>query len=423
MLPLVSYVIFNESCVGVVFCGQSMKLMNFIKKNRLRKTYPRSVIVYKRTDQQKGTSVKAKKTLAFQRMKSSEFLQFLSALYTYLLRSLRHFFVKFEGGKTLFATALYRQRGKNAKRFIHSSMAALAAFGVMIAPVVAKEFPGTNVDPWEVSAGTTVLSATSSDPETTTDVSVKPRDKIVSYEVQPGDTISSIAEKFGVSMDTVLWENDLTQTSKIKPGQTLGILSVTGVSHKVQKGDTVYSISKKYDASPQAIVDFPYNTFVNDETFELAIGDVIVVPDGVKPNVVPVSPRIRQITPDAGSVTALGVFVWPTNGSITQRFSWYHPGIDIANKSLPNVLAADAGTVVFAGWDSAGYGNMILIDHGNGYKTRYAHLSRIYVVVGQTVNRGAAIGKMGSTGHSTGPHLHFEVFRSGGRLNPLSVLK
>jgi len=401
-----------------------MKLTNFIKKNKLTGTYPRSGVVYSRKGLQEQDPAMFKLIILWKRLKSSEFIHFLSELYIYIIKSLRHFFIKFEIGKTLFATSLYRQRGKNAKRFVHSSMAALAAFGVMIAPVVAKEFPGSNVDPWEVAPSTAVLSATSSDPETTTDISTKPRDKIVDYTVQTGDTISSIAEKFGVSIDTILWENDLTQTSKIKPGQLIRILSVTGVSHKVQKGDTVYSIAKKYDASPQAIVDFPYNTFVNDETFELAIGDVIIVPDGVKPNVQPVAPRARNIiTPNAGAVTALGVFVWPTNGTITQRFSWYHPGVDIANRAMPNVLAADAGTVIFAGWDSTGYGNMIIIDHGNGYKTRYGHLSKIYVVAGQTVNRGAAIGRMGSTGHSTGPHLHFEIYRGGGRINPLSALQ
>jgi murein DD-endopeptidase MepM/ murein hydrolase activator NlpD len=352
-----------------------------------------------------------------------DFLEFLKELSNFIFKSLRHFFMRLEVGKTLFAAKLYRQRGKNAKRFVHSGMAVLAAFGIMIAPVVAKEFPGSNLNATEVVSGTTILSATSADPETTTDVSAKPRDKVVDYIVQEGDTISTIADKFSVSADTVLWENDLTDKSKIKPGQTLKILSVTGVSHKVQKGDTVYSIAKKYDSSPQAIADFPYNTFVNDETFELAIGETIVVPDGVKKNIkAPATPRTRQLTPDAGSVTASGAFVWPTNGTITQRFSWYHPAIDIANKSMPDVLAADSGKVIAAGWDSTGYGNKILIDHGNGYITLYGHLSKFYVVPGQTVSRGSAIGRMGSTGRSTGPHLHCEIRKGGTRLNPLSFL-
>lgn len=175
---------------------------------------------------------------------------------------------------------------------------------------------------------------------------------------------------------------------------------------------------------PQSIVDFPYNAFVNDETFELAIGQVVVVPDGVKPAERPTSPRIRQVTPDAGTVVASGTFVWPTGGTITQRSVWYHQGIDIANRVAPNVLAADSGTVIVAGWpDGYGYGNRVIIDHGNGYRTLYAHLSQIYVVPGQTVARGNAIGKMGSTGRSTGIHLHFEVILNGVHLNPLNVLR
>ena len=254
-----------------------------------------------------------------------------------------------------------------------------------------------------------------------TQISQKIRDTIINYTIQGGDTVSTIADKFGVSEDSIRWQNSLIG-DKIKVGNTLQILPVTGVAHKVQKGDTVYSIAKRYDAEAQAIADFPFNTFSNDETFELAIGQTIIVPEGIMPKAA-TAPRARQITPSAGSVVASGQFVWPTGGTITQRFSWYHPGLDIANRSLPGVVAADAGVIEFAGWDSAGYGNMVLIDHGNGYKTRYGHLSQIFVVRGQTVNRGGSIGRMGSTGHSTGPHLHFEIYKNGSRLNPLLYLK
>ena len=349
---------------------------------------------------------------------------FFIELGRYLYQSLHLSFIKFEKVKGVFVTILYRQRGKYARRFMHSGMAGLAALGIIIAPVVADEFPGRTVDPWDIPSPSLILSASTEDPQTTTLISEKGRDKIVEYSVQSGDTVGSIAEKFGVSEDTVLWQNDLGAKDKIKPGQILQILPVTGVSRKVQKGDTVYSIAKKYDTSPQAVVDFPFNAFVNDETFELAIGQNIIVPDGVMPKARQVSPRIRQLTPDAGTVVASGNFVWPAAGRITQRFVWYHKGIDIANKTMPNVVAADSGTVVVAGWpDGYGYGNRVIIDHGNGYTTMYAHLSRIYVVPGQTVARGAAIGKMGSSGRSTGIHLHFEVVKSGVYINPLSALQ
>lgn len=349
---------------------------------------------------------------------------FSKELGEYLIKVLHLSFVKFESGKSIFASVLYRQRGRYAKRFIHSGMAGLAALGVVIAPVVADEFPQTTLDPWDIPSSTSVLSASVEKTGISTDISAKTRDKIIEYNVQSGDTISSIAEKFGISTDTVLWQNGLSETEKIKPGDTLYILPVTGVSHKVVKGDTVYSIAKKYDASAQGIVDFPFNSFANDETFELAIGQVLIVPDGVIPAAKQTSPRIRQLTPDAGTVVASGSFVWPASGTISQYFAWYHRAIDIANKSAPNILAADSGKVLVAGWpDNYGYGNRVVIDHGNGYRTLYAHLSSIYVVPGQTVTRGSAIGRMGSTGRSTGVHLHFEVINNGVYLNPLSVLR
>ena len=344
----------------------------------------------------------------------------------YFVKKLHISFLHFEKGKGVLVTALYKQRGKLARRFVHTGMASLAGVAMIIAPVVAQEFPGRSVNPWEIPAPSAVLSLSTENEEMQTFVSDKIRNKVMEYTVQEGDTVSTIAEKFGVSQDTIRWQNDLKSKESIKIGQVLQILPVTGVVHKAQKGDTVYSIAKKYDSSPQAVVDFPYNTFTNDETFELAIGQTVVVPDGVKPAEVLWSPlaRVRQITPNAGTVVASGSFVWPTGGTISQNFSWYHPGIDIANKAVPDVLAADSGTVDIAGWpDGQGYGNRVLIDHGNGYKTLYAHLQTVYVIAGQTVKRGNRIGKMGSTGRSTGIHLHFEIFLNGSRFNPLNILK
>lgn len=351
---------------------------------------------------------------------ASDIKLFYSELLVFIIRKLHLSFWRFEKGKGFMVEVLYRQRGKFARRFVHTGMAALAGLGIIIAPVVAKEFPGRSVNPWEVNTQPMVLSAFSEDAEMQTVVS-DVRDKIIEYKVKSGDTLSSVAEKFGVSLETIRWQNSLTRDS-IKEGQILEILPVTGVSHKVKKGDTVYSIAKLYDTSPQAVVDFPFNTFTNDETFELAIGQVIIIPDGVMPKEQPAA-RIRQITPNAGTTVASGNFVWPTSGTITQKFVWYHKGIDIANSSGPDVLAADSGTVVTSGWSPFGYGNHVVINHGNGFRTLYGHMQVLYVNAGQTVNRGDRIGKMGSTGRSTGTHLHFEVISNGVYLNPLNVLK
>lgn len=354
----------------------------------------------------------------------SDLKQFSLELFVFISHYLRLQFIRFEAGKSFFVASLYRQRGRLARRLMHSGMAGITAFGVMVAPIVAQEFPQTKVDPWDAPSPSSVLGASIDNSSTSTVVSEKMRDRILEYTVSEGDTVSTIAQKFDVSEDTIRWQNDLNRDN-IKVGDTLEILPITGISHKVQKGDTVHSIAKKYDTSAQAIVDFPYNTFVNDETFELAVGQSVIVPDGVKPEAVKrAAPSWRSITPDAGSVVASGSYAWPASGRITQRYSWFHKAIDIANASAPNILAADSGTVIVAGWpDNYGYGNRVVIDHGNGSKTLYAHMQSIFVRTGQTVARGDALGRMGSTGRSTGTHLHFEIIRNGTYLDPLAVLQ
>ena len=305
-------------------------------------------------------------------------------------------------------------------------MAGLATVGMMVAPVVANEFPGTSVNAWDVPSSSAVLSATTSNISTSTVVSDKMRDRVVEYEVHDGDTVSTIANKFDISEETLLWQNDLTSKSTIKPGQTLEVLPITGVAHKVAKGDTVYSIAKKYAIDPQVIVNWPFNTYTDDENFGLAVGQLLIVPDGVMPAAKPSNTQYLagRITPNAGAVAANGSFIWPTNGTITQRFVWYHTGLDIANASAPDILAADSGTVIQAGWpDNVGYGNRVIIDHGNGFVTLYAHMQAVYVSVGQTVNRGDSIGKMGSTGRSTGTHCHFEIRVGGKNVDPLTYLQ
>jgi len=339
----------------------------------------------------------------------------------YISRHTRRGFLGFENAKGNFAQVLYKQRGKFARPFIHSGMVAISAMGVMLAPVVSSQLPGLNKTLHE-SAPSAVLSAATENPETQTIVSDH-QIEIFDYTVIEDDTVSSIAQKFGISEDTIRWENNLTKKLVIKPEQTLRVLPETGVSHKVTKGETIYSIAKAHQASSQSIVDYPGNTFVNDETFSLAVGQVLIIPDGVPIEEAPSRSIIERRTPDAGSVVASGNFVWPAQGIITQGFKWYHKGVDIANSSAPEVLTADSGTVLSTGWDNTGYGSKVMIDHGNGLITLYGHLQKIYVVTGQRVARGNAVGQMGSTGHSTGTHLHFEVRTAGGLKNPMDYLR
>lgn len=352
--------------------------------------------------------------------------EFLVAFYLYLRKRLYWFLIHFEEGKDWLVGNLYQKRGRYTRPFEHFGLASLVVLAILIAPVIASSYPGFGEGDWQEGSEAQVLGVTDlGELATTTEISDKPRAEVLDYQVQPGDTVSQIAEKFNISTDTIRWANDLKSIEAIKPGQILKILPVTGISHKVQRGETVYSVAKKYSANSQAIVDWPFNTFVNDEEFTLAVGQILIIPDGIMPKQTPWSPTyIAQKTPDAGTVTASGVFVWPASGTISQGYRWYHQAIDIANKASPAILAADSGQVVVAGWpDGRGYGNRVVIDHGNGFSTLYAHLSQVYVKPGQTVNRGDAIGQMGCTGRCTGTHLHFEIRIGGGLVNPLGYLK
>lgn len=250
--------------------------------------------------------------------------------------------------------------------------------------------------------------------------------KATVYTIQDGDTIASIAAKFDVSTNTVLWANGLSSNDILKVGDHLTILPVTGVLHTVQSGDTISGIATRYDVKSDDIIK--YNGLGDGS--HLSIGQKVIVPDGdgspqTPPSIVSSDTRLARDagnapTPPPTKVAGSG-FVWPTvSKHISQYFKWGHTGIDIDNRSRPPVYAAQNGTVKFAGWLGA-YGNLIIIDHGGGLTTYYAHLEKFYVSQGQQVNKGDAIAKMGSTGHSTGPHVHFEVRRNGKPTNPLAM--
>lgn len=358
-----------------------------------------------------------------------DFRLFLRIWYHFIFRRTYRAFSRFEKAKGFLAQGLYRQRGRFARPFVHAGMGGVVAMAVTLAPVLANSFPGIEGNlAAEETPSTQVLSVEGN--ETTTEVSDKVRDKVYEHTVQQGETISTIAEKFGVSVDTIKWENNLSSTNAIKPGQKLRILPVPGIRHKVARGETIYTIAKKYEANPQAIVDFPFNTFSDNETFALAVGQELIVPDGKKPREVPSAPSttssqyLAKRTPDAGIVSATGSFAWPLGGVITQRFSWYHRAIDIAAPHGTPIVAADSGKVIVAGWpDNSGYGLRVVLDHENGYTTLYGHMSKLSVVQGQRVKRGDLLGLEGSTGRSTGPHLHFEIRKGGALLSPFDFLK
>jgi len=260
------------------------------------------------------------------------------------------------------------------------------------------------------------------------------RPGIVYYTVQPGDVIGQIADQFDLKVSTILWENSLTAYSIIRPGDRLTILPMDGIIYQVTKGDTLEKIANKYNVDKNNIAEA--NKL--DITKALAAGQKIFVPGGTKIQAsIARTPTVAArtavsglqvlkdlILPKAPSAApaSRGKLNWPTIGyRITQYYSWRHQAVDIANKIGTPLYAADDGVVEIAGWGT-GYGNTILINHGNGMKTRYGHLSQFFVKAGDEVVKGETIGLMGSTGWSTGPHVHFEVIINGVKYNPLNYL-
>lgn len=261
-----------------------------------------------------------------------------------------------------------------------------------------------------------------------TTIGNRPRDSVTYHVVKDEETVSQIAELYGISTNTILWENKLGARDFIKPGDILTVLPTTGLSHQIKSGETLEKIADKYKVSVAAIVE--YNELPSQEA--ITAEDILLIPDGEPPPppAAPTTPRSRFayltdiFTPassPSSSDTGGGSFGWPTPGrKINQYFGWRHTGLDIDTAGSP-IYAADSGRVTAVGWQG-GYGNRITIDHGNGYTTLYGHLSAFHVRAGDSVSRGQTIGTSGCTGWCTGDHLHFEIRIGGARKNPLSYL-
>ncbi|MFC1731432.1 peptidoglycan DD-metalloendopeptidase family protein [candidate division KSB1 bacterium] len=225
------------------------------------------------------------------------------------------------------------------------------------------------------------------------------------YVVREGDSISQIAKMFNVTAGTIIWANDIKRGSLIREGQTLVILPISGVQHTVKKGDTLKSIAKKYKGDFDEIVQ--YNEFA--EGVVLAIGDVVTVPGGEIAT--PVYSSSGTVVRGSGGPTYSGYYLRPVVGGRKSQGLHGYNGIDIAAPVGTPVLASASGMVILsrgAGWNG-GYGTYVVIRHENGTQTLYAHNSRNIVYTGQYVVQGQVVGYMGSTGRSTGSHLHFEV--------------
>jgi murein DD-endopeptidase MepM/ murein hydrolase activator NlpD/LysM repeat protein len=322
--------------------------------------------------------------------------------------------------------------------------------------------------------------------------SIPARDRIITYNPHPGETIGAVAQKFGLSVRTLLLANlDLGDGSALSSDNQLIVPPIDGIVHNVVAGDTIDSIATYYGVNPQVLVDFAPNHLKAGA--QLTPDTVVMVPGGLEPTPTPLpsdtpqptdtpaanatdtpqakakatpkpasssrqQPTSRSSTRSSSSSSsssvhptstpsssssaviaaakkvnsgrglAHGSFIWPTYGTITQGFwAWEwghrHGGLDIANSAGTPLVAADGGTVISAGWRSDGFGYCVIIDHGNGFKTLYGHMMRQPSVwVGEAVSRGQYLGPMGSTGNSTGPHVHFAIYYNDILRDPLNYL-
>ncbi len=248
------------------------------------------------------------------------------------------------------------------------------------------------------------------------------RTEYLAYVIESGDTLFGIGSKFKVSVDALKYVNNLNDGSILKVGSNILIPPTSGLIHKVEAGDSLASIAQKYSVPAQAIADFNYLLEPN----KLALGTELVIPDAKIPQPVVINLSLIPATIGRGETDTKakkGWCMWPTAVSvITQNFSWYHTGLDISGGGMPPIYACSGGVVTRSGWDPFGLGLHIRVDHGNGYETIYGHMSRLDVSYGDKVKKGEIMGLMGSTGNSTGPHIHFMIKYKGSPQDPLKYI-
>jgi len=269
-------------------------------------------------------------------------------------------------------------------------------------------------------------------------IPTRARKDVLIHTIAPGDSVFGIAQEYNIKPETILWANKDTLNDDphlISVDQELRIPPIDGVYYQWKEGDTLQSVADFLKVDPEDILNWTPNKLDRANPV-IEAGTFVMVPGGQREFqqwVVPTFARgpagVNNSIPgscdtSAGGAYGTGTFIWPTgNTFISGNDFWSgHLAIDIGAMQGQTVYASDSGVVVYAGSISGGYGNMVFIDHGNGYSTLYAHLSSISVRCGQSVYQGGPIGAAGSTGKSTGPHLHFEVRYFGGFINPHFVL-
>ena len=307
-------------------------------------------------------------------------------------------------------------------------------------PETLAELPAYKVDP--ALSTSALYRVTSLD----TEIPARPRVDVITYTVELGDSIFSIADDFGLKAETILWGNfELLKDNPhlLKTGQNLNILPTNGTYYEWHEDDKLDQVASFFKVEPQAIIEYPGNRFDLTETTVddpgLDPGDWLIVPEGWRPIKDWGPPAITRSNPASaayygaghcGSIyegaIGIGTFVWPTTSRQISGYNYappVHAAIDIGGQPGNAIYAVDNGVVVYAGWSDYGYGYLIVVDHGTGWQSAYAHLNAVGVTCGQSVYQGTMIGGLGSTGNSSGPHLHFELIFNGTKVNPLNYLQ
>jgi murein DD-endopeptidase MepM/ murein hydrolase activator NlpD len=274
----------------------------------------------------------------------------------------------------------------------------------------------------------------------------RPRVDVITYTVQTGDSVFGVAAGFGLNPETILWGNYnvlADNPHRLQAGQVLNILPVNGTYHKWTAGENLGKVAEYYKVDPKEIIEWPGNPFdvyaVDIDSPNIQPGTMLIIPNGKREMIDYGPPRIPRDNPAVArtfgpghcgelmdGAIGVGSFIWPTVERFITGYDYSpatnHWGIDIDGELGNAVWAVDNGVIVYSGWSDNGYGNLVVVDHGNGWQSLYAHLDSINVSCGESVYQGSVLGGLGTTGNSSGPHLHFELIYGSTKVNPWDFL-
>ncbi len=279
-----------------------------------------------------------------------------------------------------------------------------------------------------------------------TSIPTRPRVDVITYTVVAGDSVFGIAEQFSLKPETIMWANTSILRDNphhLQVGQILNILPVNGTYHKWSAGEDLQKVAEFYGVEANDVLEWignPFDIFTTDiHNPDIPPGIMLIIPGGTREMVDYGPPRIPRDNPAIArtygpghcgvlmdGIVGDGIFIWPTANHWLSGYDYSpeinHYGIDIGGQRGDSIWAVDDGVIVYSGWSNSGYGNLIVIDHGNDWQSLYAHLDTIFVSCGESVYQGATIGTMGTTGNSSGPHLHFELLFGTVKVNPWNFL-